>query len=111
MRQSPLFPFCVAWIFGYGFFCVLHLSADPRYFVVFNIPLAFLAVLLYEESKLSPITHRLAAVAICIAALLNTKETLSFILHPLSSFLLRRASNSLSSIHNSAILIRSTRSN
>jgi hypothetical protein len=87
LRQSPLFPFCVAWIFGYGFFCVLHLSSDPRYFVVFNIPLAFLAVLLYEESKqLSPITHRLAAVAICIAAVLNTKETLGFILHPQYSF-------------------------
>ena len=47
--QRPLFCLSALWMAGYAGFCVLHFSADPRYFTVFVVPVVFLAVLLMNE--------------------------------------------------------------
>ena len=84
LRREPLLILSVWWIAGYTVFMVLHFSADPRYFLLFVVPVVLLVLLLWRELE----SVRPQALLWCTAALVwlsfgsGVVEITRHLLHP-----------------------------
>lgn len=90
LRDHPLIPALLLWIFGYAAFLAYHNNLQPRYYLVVAIPLTLLAAVVPEwlvlPSLLSPAYRRpvIVAFAACLAliALPDARELINFVRHP-----------------------------